>query len=732
MGDGALDLVESLLGRAVGGGRRDRWEIVPSGAPVTGGGLAAAGRAVHLPGRFHGNGPDSDAPTTAEERIAQEVSHSPQITPASTPVRWDQENRMLQGGVTSSARVQRLTNHVVNVLLPRAREQKEARDKEAEKARKEAEEKAKREAEEAEKTKAEAPPQDAEEDVTMEGTEPATEANTERQAGASTAPSGESVEAAAEAMEGVTMSDEIAQVMELARALASGPPASEGLATVTEPPVVSSQAPAPSAPAAPTGPETSEAPAEPSESAAAPERVTIQIHGNPVDITETGIDPTFLEALPDDMREEVLSQHFREVRQTRDESQRATSQPAPSSISPEFLDALPPEIRAEVLQQEAIEQQRREREEARSRAQAEGRELPPAGPTEMDAASFLATLDDPTLRQSVLIEQLETGDDSFLSSLPPALLAEVDAIRRLQPRGWRQTEHPLRTAINQRTAAHAAHAKKPSSREPVQLLDKSGVAVLLRLLFFPQPLERGVLQNVLVNLCEHSKVGAFACLFVFWGPLLTIGYQTRVELINLLLGLLSDGTGSLSATDKSFSLMSHRASKALGTKATPSKAGKALESSGGTLPQAAGESVPHLVAQRSFDSLNHIIVANEQAAFYFLTEQEAISRHGKGLKKEKGKGKEKATTTTVYPLVILLDLLERPSLVKTPALLDSLTTLLCSITRAIPQAMASEPVASSEDAPPDAPATEALPTQSVPAQDTPAPTEPTGGSLSVS
>jgi E3 ubiquitin-protein ligase HUWE1 len=196
-----------------------------------------------------------------------------------------------------------------------------------------------------------------------------------------------------------------------------------------------------------------------------------------------------------------------------------------------------------------------------------------------------------------------------------------------------------------------------------------------------------------------------------------IGYQTRIELVNLLLGLLADGTGSLSATDKSFSLMSHRASKALGTRATPSKPGKGVESSGGTLPQAAGESVPHLVAQRSLDSLNHIIVANDQAAVYFLTEQEAISRHGKGMKKEKGKGKEKTTMTTVYPLVILFDLLERPSLVKTPALLDSLTTLLCSITRAIPQAMASEPVTVSDDAPGDTPAPEALPTQSVHVED---------------
>jgi E3 ubiquitin-protein ligase HUWE1 len=158
--------------------------------------------------------------------------------------------------------------------------------------------------------------------------------------------------------------------------------------------------------------------------------------------------------------------------------------------------------------------------------------------------------------------------------------------------------------------------------------------------------------------------------------------------------------------------MSLRASKALGSKATPAKAGKDTEPFGGPLPQALGESVPNLVAQRSLDSLNHIIVSNEQAAFYFLSEQEAISRHGKGSKKEKGKGKERATTTTVYPLVILLDLLERPSLIRTPALLDSLTTLLDSITRIIAQAVEKVPVEETpREAPQTAPAPEAASAQ---------------------
>ncbi|PLW42914.1 hypothetical protein PCANC_17735 [Puccinia coronata f. sp. avenae] len=55
-------------------------------------------------------------------------------------------------------------------------------------------------------------------------------------------------------------------------------------------------------------------------------------------------------ALPDDMQEEVLNQHFREQRPVQEE----LSDPAPSSISTNFLNALPPKIRAEVICSKAL------------------------------------------------------------------------------------------------------------------------------------------------------------------------------------------------------------------------------------------------------------------------------------------------------------------------------------------------------------------------------------------
>lgn len=86
--------------------------------------------------------------------------------------------------------------------------------------------------------------------------------------------------------------------------------------------------------------------------------------------TANAIDPTFLEALPEDLRAEVLA------------SQQAQAQPptytAPTAedIDPEFLAALPPDIQAEVLAQQRAQ---------RVVQQAEGQ------PVEMDNASIIAT-----------------------------------------------------------------------------------------------------------------------------------------------------------------------------------------------------------------------------------------------------------------------------------------------------------------------------------------------------
>lgn len=76
-----------------------------------------------------------------------------------------------------------------------------------------------------------------------------------------------------------------------------------------------------------------------------------------------GIDPSFLAALPEEMRDEVIAEHLRIQRmqeRTRIQQQVAVQneQQAVVEVNPEFLAALPPNIQEEVLAQQRIEQQR--------------------------------------------------------------------------------------------------------------------------------------------------------------------------------------------------------------------------------------------------------------------------------------------------------------------------------------------------------------------------------------
>lgn len=101
-----------------------------------------------------------------------------------------------------------------------------------------------------------------------------------------------------------------------------------------------------------------------------------------------GVDPSFLEALPPEIRREVLEQHRvlcvqEGVRPQSGEEFVVTS----PQVSPDFLAALPPSLQEEVLTQHRLELQR----------QAAAR----ANPDEpVDAASFFETLQ-PSLRTMV-------------------------------------------------------------------------------------------------------------------------------------------------------------------------------------------------------------------------------------------------------------------------------------------------------------------------------------------
>ncbi|KAG7649782.1 Ubiquitin-associated domain [Arabidopsis thaliana x Arabidopsis arenosa] len=216
------------------------------------------------------------------------------------------------------------------------------------------------------------------------------------------------------------------------------------------------------------------------------------------------IDPTFLEALPEDLRAEVLaSQQAQSV-------QPPTYEPPPvDDIDPEFLAALPPDIQTEVLAQ-----QRAQRMVQQSQGQA----------VDMDNASIIATLP-ADLREEVLL----TSSEAVLAALPSPLLAEAQMLRdramshyqarssvfgsshRLNNRrnglGYNRLtgmDRGVGVTIGQRAVSSSADGLKVKEIEGDPLVNADALKSLIRLLRLAQPLGKGLLQRLLLNLCAHS------------------------------------------------------------------------------------------------------------------------------------------------------------------------------------------------------------------------------------
>uniref|UniRef100_A0A4X2LQ38 HECT, UBA and WWE domain containing E3 ubiquitin protein ligase 1 n=1 Tax=Vombatus ursinus TaxID=29139 RepID=A0A4X2LQ38_VOMUR len=164
-----------------------------------------------------------------------------------------------------------------------------------------------------------------------------------------------------------------------------------------------------------------------------------------------GVDPSFLAALPEDIRREVLQNQLGIRPPARVAPAATTPTPPPvvgnpgvTEVSPEFLAALPPAIQEEVLAQQRAEQQRRELAQNAS------------SDTPMDPVTFIQTLPS-DLRRSVL----EDMEDSVLAVMPPDIAAEAQALRREQEARQRQLMHE-RLFGHSSTSALSAILRSPA------------------------------------------------------------------------------------------------------------------------------------------------------------------------------------------------------------------------------------------------------------------------------
>ena len=551
----------------------------------------------------------------------------PLFYPTRTIRRWQDEAQMLYGATNYAEKVQKVASAIYKLLVPAALEEEkkrleQERLEQLERQRK-AEEEAEAEEERLAKEKAE---KEAREQREREEKEAAERAEAERAA----------VEQAERENPREAESSHDENAMEGIEGATADPASQISPAEVPEA-------------AVPNNPDTStDAQASSSEPGPAidAERVRATFRGREVDITGLGIDLEYLNALPDELREEVLLQQLAEQR-----SQAAVTGEAPTEISPEFLNALPPDIRQEILQQEAADRRRRERDEARRQAAVSG-QAPPARAEDMDPASFLASLD-PALRNAVLLEQ----DDDILAQLPAAIAAEARALAGERvPHGRWDDFHGLRRSNAQRRPPEdpIEPTAKKHRRQIVQMLDKAGVATLLRLLFIAQQgSAKDALNKILENVSQNR--------------------QNRAEVLGQLITVLQEGSMDVNAIEKSFVHLSIRAKPQHGSQKTlqPLK----RTATGSVVTPLNSDMSPATIIQQCLSTLVYLTTHNIHVPTFFLSENDGAVKS-----KSSKKGKAKESPAAKFALNSLLSLLDRPLILESAGCMEQLSTLLQSIT----------------------------------------------------
>ena len=540
------------------------------------------------------------------------------ILPQPTHRRWQEESRLLFS-TSATEKAIRTVNSILRLLVPPAIERKR---QEMETTKRLKEEQDKKEQERQAKEKAE---QEEREKKEKEEREAAERAELEAQHAAALAEAEEENEAEGDDQEAIN-----------------------AIESAEDSPMEGVEGTRTDGPDAPT--DTQAEDGEPSQPV---ERIMTRLGDHEIDITGLGIDLAYLDALPEDIRQEVLMSQIAIQR-----SQAAEAGQPPTEISGEFLEALPPEIREELLQQEAADRRRRERQEAQRQAATAGGDAPRA--EDMDPASFFASLE-PTLRQHVLMEQ----DEDMLAHLPADIAAEARALggergmHRFAGMPGRGPRGLARQMLDdaQRAVRHThSPLKKPPRKQVVQMLDKAGVATLLRLMFVPQQgSSRESFNAVLRNISENR--------------------QNRAEVVSLLLSILQDGSVDVNAVERSFNHLSLRAKQPKDQK-TPQHLKRTLTGSALTITSSV-EATPLTVIQQCLSTLVALTQHNPHIPSFFLTEHD-LSSGMKSKSSRKGKGKE--TKAQKYPLNALLSLLDRQLIMESSGCLEQLASLLQSVT----------------------------------------------------
>lgn len=384
------------------------------------------------------------------------------------------------------------------------------------------------------------------------------------------------------------------------------------------------------------------------------QRIYTTIRGQRTDITGLNIDLEYIEALPEELREEVIIQQVSEQR-INQATTRAPSTTEPVSIgdqtgiSAEFLNALPDEIREELLQAEAADRLRRARESVRREAAERANTAQP--PTTTTNAPAVVTTLEPTLRSVSFPENpfsIVEGHGRGLVTESSRRGQTVADFLDAHALGDRNENQQNNQGPAQQTESEERRAQR---RQIVQMIDRGGVCTLARLMYTPMAGKtRNLINEILNSVCQNRT--------------------TRFEVLSILLLILREGSQGVAMLEKSYNQLSARAKSII----LPTRVANANRKL--SLPMgSSGEVTPLLVIQQCLTTLSYLTQYNAHISWFFLTEHDIFSLlKAKKQTKVRPPGSEFAVNS-------LLSLLDKSLIMDSPTCLEQLATILSGVTQ---------------------------------------------------
>lgn len=371
-------------------------------------------------------------------------------------------------------------------------------------------------------------------------------------------------------------------------------------------------------------------PSEPPTANDSTEKRVVTIRGRVYDITETDIDPTFLDALPDEMKEEVVQEQLQELARRRIMNDDATGRSGG------------------LMSNNSV----------------------------ADYNTFASMLNDPNVAETLM----DVEDSGRMTS---------DLLRRNPGSRALVAQSAVDTAA---TSTDTKSKKRPIRANAVRLFNRAGLLMILKMVFLPEEISRSRLNTLLVNLSENAETrtelitALLAALIDSRNHALSLpvpraGVVPVTPISATSIPSAASGGSSMLQTPKSAKKRS-----------TNSLLPQNIVSAG--FFDTGIDAIPLLIQQRCLDTLCHIVSKSDQNAIFCLLESDQFPQmlqqlsgpnhgaHGTTVHSaKKGKAKSVSLPAKSSPLVVLLNLLDRTEFQTNISLLESLGSLLSCIFR---------------------------------------------------